>query len=162
MVRYFDRAATPSGPPSKSRASRPRPRQTSGASCHLAGTQNHPPAHSKSYGGTARPRCDLKEHFWFDHAPDHADAAELMAICARIPPFRPTAMRKDAISSCARGNEMSLFGSKQKTPDKGEATAKLRLDLAGAVSSARQAGIDSREIATSSNSTSISGARTMR
>jgi len=42
---------------------------------------------------------------------------------------------------------MSLFGSKQKTPDKGEATAELRLDLAGAVSSARQAGIDSREIA---------------
>jgi len=57
---------------------------------------------------------------------------------------------------------MSLFGSKQKTPNKGEAIAKLRLDLAGAVSSARQAGIDSREIATSSNSTSISGARTMR
>jgi hypothetical protein len=56
-------------------------------------------------------------------------------------------MRKDAISSCARGNEMSLFGSKQKTPNKGEAIAKLRLDLAGAVSSARQAGIDSREIA---------------
>jgi len=42
---------------------------------------------------------------------------------------------------------MSLFGSKQKTPNKGEAIAKLRLDLAGAVSSARQAGIDSREIA---------------
>jgi len=43
---------------------------------------------------------------------------------------------------------MSLFASKQKTAQtKAGALTKLRLDLAEAIDVARQAGIDSREIA---------------